>query len=104
MALDDYLWIEVEADGTSSTVAVRGELDAGSAPHLGEAIAQAASTGAPIHLDLNEVGFIDSSGLRVVAEAVRLAKEDGRALQVTAMSDAVRRVFEVSGLVRQLPS
>jgi anti-anti-sigma factor len=82
---------------------VRGELDAGSAPQLGEAIAQAASTGTALHLDLGAVDFIDSSGLRVVAEAVRLAKQDGRDFRISAMSDAVRRVFEVSGLTRQLP-
>lgn len=98
---ETYLWITVEPGADETVIAARGELDAASAPELRQAIADAA-TAPGIALDLSEVDFIDSSGLRVVAEAVRVAKEEDRRLRIAAMSDAVRRVFDLSGLTARL--
>lgn len=51
-------------------------------------------------LDLRQLGFIDSSGLRVVALSHR--RRPGR-LAVVKGSGAVQRVFEMCGLVELLP-
>jgi len=95
---EPYLWVEIERGDGPPVVVARGEFDAASAPELRAAVTEALADGVGVVLDLGAVGFIDSSGLRVVAEAVRLAKADGHPVSVSAMSDAVRRVFELTGV------
>ena len=56
-----------------------------------------------IIVDLAEVGFIDSSGLRVLITAARAAQADGGRLRLRPGRPAVQRVFEVSGTEYLLP-
>src|SRR3712207_8104179 len=55
----------------------RGELDMASAPELEQAVMPRLQDGAWVVLDLRSLDFIDSSGLRVVVGAHRLAEEHG---------------------------
>jgi anti-anti-sigma factor len=84
-------------DGTV-TVTLRGELDLASVVELQECLS-AVEEDAPalIVLDLAELSFIDSSGLRALLLADERARQDGRELVLTRGSDAVRRVFEMTG-------
>jgi len=85
------------SDGTV-TVTLRGELDLGSVGALQERLT-AVEQGAPslIVLDLSDLSFIDSSGLRVLLLADGRARESGRELVLTQSTDAVQRVFEMTG-------
>ncbi|HEX3391885.1 MAG TPA: STAS domain-containing protein [Solirubrobacteraceae bacterium] len=80
------------------TVTLRGELDLASVGALQERLT-AVEQGEPprIVLDLSELSFIDSSGLRVLLLAHGRAREGGRELVLTQGSDAVQRVFEMTG-------
>jgi anti-sigma B factor antagonist len=84
-------------EGGELVIEAAGELDAASSDQLSSALDQA-EAGEAIALDLGGVSFIDSSGLRVIAAAMRRADADGRRFRVAAASDAVRRIFEVTGL------
>ncbi len=75
-----------------------GELDAASAPALIEALGRARPDGRTIHLDLEGVTFIDSSGIRVIAQEMRTSDERAATFAVTAASKPVRRLFEMTGL------
>ena len=85
------------SDGTV-TVTLRGELDLASVGALQERLT-AVEQDAPslIVLDLSDLSFIDSSGLRVLLLADGRAREDDRELVLTHSSDAVQRVFEMTG-------
>ena len=53
-------------------------------------------------LDLSEVSFLDSSGLRAVVRAKKLlAERDGR-LAITGLSGAAQRILELAGLLDYL--
>jgi anti-sigma B factor antagonist len=80
-----------------------GELDAASSPQLERALAEARQPGGPVELDLSKVSFIDSSGLRVITGVVRDVEADGGSFTITAASEAVRRIFEITGLRSLLP-
>ena len=55
-------------------------------------------------LDLREVPFMDSTGLRLVIHETRLAEQDGKALRVEiAEGGAVHRLLEVTGMLDHLP-
>lgn len=92
-----------EQKGTSWSVSVRGEVDMATSPAL-EAEFDAVLASAPerVGVDLGEVSFLDSSGIRVLLVVrQRLADKDAT-LTVDRMSDSVRRVLEISGVLETL--
>ena len=84
-------------------VRVRGELDLATAPLLGEALRRLRECGEPVLLDLDELAFIDMSGLRAVLAAAQKASGDGGNFAVTEGSSRVRRLIELVRLDGQLP-
>lgn len=87
------------ADDRPATVVVRGELDLASAPELRSRLAQMTSERpAVLVVDLSETTFVDSSGLGAIAVGLRAQREHGHTLTVTGCTEALRRVFEISGL------
>jgi anti-sigma B factor antagonist len=53
-------------------------------------------------IDLSGVGFIDSSGLRVLVEAHQRAEAEARRLVLSGPSRQVLRLLEISGLMEYL--
>lgn len=89
--------IRHEAEGERMRLRLRGELDVATAPQLEGALEQLRAKRTPVLIDLDEVEFIDSTGLRVILAAVTEAREDAWWMRVTDGSPAVRRLFELSG-------
>jgi anti-anti-sigma factor len=84
-------------------VAVAGELDLGSVGRFEAALARAEDRGDdPVVVDLREVAFMDSSGLRAILEAYKRGLASGRRLRVVCGPGAVRRVLEITGAVTVL--
>jgi anti-anti-sigma factor len=78
-----------------------GELDLATVGVLRDAAAEALS-GEQVVLDLSGLSFIDTSGLHYVLQAREAASGEGRDLRIVTGNDAVRRVFEISGLLSRL--
>jgi len=57
---------------------------------------------ADVVIDLSAVGFVDSSGLRVLVEAHQRAEAEQRRLVLSGSSRPVRRLLEISGLMDYL--
>ncbi len=80
------------------TVSLQGELDLSSARRVEERFAsidqQAPSR---VVVDLGELAFIDSSGLRALLLADELAREHGYEFVLLPGQEPVHRVFEVTG-------
>jgi anti-sigma B factor antagonist len=81
-------------------VAVKGEVDIADAVALEDAIHKAIihSVGAFV-IDLSELEFIDSSGLRVLHRARDVLGREDRQLAIVCPPGPVRRIFDVSGLI-----
>jgi anti-sigma B factor antagonist len=82
-------------DGGSG-VKVIGELDAATAPQLTDALS-GASLDSEVVLDLSELTFLDSSGVRVIIELAATRNGNGPVV-ISEASPAVVRVFEILGL------
>ena len=80
---------------TGAGLAASGEIDAHTAPTLAAAIDAA---GPDVALDLSGVEFVDSSGLRVLIDAHQRLTDAGGGLRLTALSEPVRRLLEISGV------
>jgi len=93
------LVLTTDVQGDRGVIAIKGELDAYTAPGVEEQIAKLiAAHVTEVVLDLSETGFLDSSGLRAILTAHRrLATEQGR-LTLRAPSEPVVRLLEITGL------
>ena len=80
---------------------VAGELDSHTAPDLEARLGQLPSEG-DITLDLADLTFIDSSGLRVLVAQHQRLEDAGHALILAAPSAPVARLIEITGLTEHL--
>ena len=92
-----------DQSGTAVVVAM-GEVDASNCKSLEDLLLSFARTDGrrQVDVDLAEVSFIDSSGLRALIVGERAISEAGGALRVNAASSVVRRLFEITGLIDRL--
>ena len=99
------LTIRLEPDDGGVVVRAEGAFDITSARNLEDELHQAlASGGEAVTLDLGQVEFIDSTGLRVLLRAVEWATENGiRLRMMRKLSPAVERTLTVSGVAERLP-
>jgi anti-anti-sigma factor len=94
MGVADQLRIEVRHEADRVVVRLEGELDMASAPLLREAIESAdREPSSTLVLDLQELRFIDSSGLRTIL----WARERCQELALTPGSEQVQRLLAISG-------
>jgi anti-anti-sigma factor len=84
-------------------VRLRGELDVAGAPTVAGRLRELRGRRERVLLDLDELDFIDKSGLRVVLAAVADASRDGWAFTGTPGSAPVRRLIALVRLDGQLP-
>jgi anti-sigma B factor antagonist len=84
-------------------VTVAGEVDIATVAQLRERLAALAVSGVPLVADLDQVSFIDATGLGALAGAAREATEHGTSLHVVCARPQTRRLFRVTGLDRQIP-
>jgi anti-sigma B factor antagonist len=86
-------------DDVSAVVAVVGELDLATAPTLSDALGRVAHRpGKTVRVDMERVGFLDSSGISALVEEQKRRAEAGGRLVLHRASDQVVRVLEISGL------
>lgn len=97
------LRVEAQPAPDRVVLTLRGELDLAAAPLLAAEIERAEGAERPIVvLDLAELEFIDSTGLRVILAARERAVECGREFAVTPGTPQVRRLFEIAGVSEHL--
>ena len=81
--------------GDTTVLRLNGDLDTASSPVTGEALDAALDAGAgALLVNLSEVGFVSSAGLRVLLAA---AKRLPQPLKVCGLNETVHEVFEISG-------
>jgi anti-sigma B factor antagonist len=96
--------LDVTSDDDGRTiVAVAGELDLARADEFAVAVADALAAGDTV-IDLGELEFMDSAGVRAMNTALRLAAEHGHDLVVrAALQPSVAQVLELTGMMALLP-
>ncbi|HYV02868.1 MAG TPA: STAS domain-containing protein [Actinomycetota bacterium] len=93
---------EVRRDGRSAEVALVGEIDAATSSMLRDAVVPPLGGGwVDLDLDMAEVTFVDSQGLRVLIEVARSARGT---LTLHDVRPAVQRLFDLTGVASALPN
>lgn len=95
------LSIDVRRDGDAANVKVRGEIDLETTAELSSALAGVQSA-TDVSIDLSDVTYLDSTGLRALLTARDAAAEAGARLRVSATSSIVARLIEITGVTELL--
>ena len=89
----DSLTVENVAGGM---IVVHGDIDVAGGPILEAALLRSETEG-PVVIDLGDVSFIDSSGLRSLLAASRRARARGTTVSLRQVGAEVRRLLEITG-------
>jgi anti-anti-sigma factor len=89
----------VDVDAGARALALTGELDLATTPLLLERARLLTEHDGDVALDLSEVSFIDSQGIRAFIQIARSLDGRGR-LILRAPSAEVRKLFEIVGVSR----
>lgn len=90
--------ISVTRDGDGTMIVAVGELDLVSADRLAAAMRDVwAGASERVVLDLRQIDFIDSTGLRVLLTLRNDAQRHQREMTLIAPPPAVSRIFDITG-------
>jgi anti-anti-sigma factor len=98
--------VSVDDLGRVTVVRVQGEVDAATAPRMGETVNRLLGKRKRVVLDMRDVDFMDLHGLAVVIRATRRARTDGGSFSIARPAPCVRRLVDLvhaEGEVRILP-
>ena len=82
-----------------SVVTVAGEIDVYTAPQLRAVLdEEIGGRHARLVVDLDEVSFLDSTGLGVLVGRLKLVRNQSGWLRIVCSNDRILRVFRITGL------
>jgi anti-sigma B factor antagonist len=98
------LELELSQHDEAVRLSLAGELDISSALTLEEELRRIEEETRPrlLILDLRKLKFLDSTGLRLILGAHARALKRGGKLSIVQGSDAVRRIFRLTGMAEKL--
>jgi anti-sigma B factor antagonist len=98
------LSVRTHVKGDHAVVEVNGAIDLDSSPRLRAGLIEALEGGCRhLVVDLRQVDFIDSSGLRVLVGALKRARAGQGSLRLVITDEHLLRIFRIAGLVRSFP-
>ncbi|MFQ3545171.1 STAS domain-containing protein [Halobacillus rhizosphaerae] len=93
------LTIDITNKEDVAYVSLSGEVDAFTAPKLKEALLPLTKEERQtVEVDLQNVNYMDSTGLGVFISALKSTKEHNTELKLVQMQDRVYRLFKITGL------
>jgi anti-sigma B factor antagonist len=98
--------VSLDDRGSAVVVRVQGEVDAATAPRMGQAVDAQLARRRPVVLDLSEVEFMDLHGLAVLMRASRRTRAEGGSFALERPAPCVIRLLELvrlDGEIRILP-
>jgi anti-anti-sigma factor len=96
--------VEIQSERRQQTIVISlaGSFDALTAGQVQSTIARQFDEVQQVVLDLSQVGFMSSSGVRVLLEMLKRGRETGGDLRLAGAQPGVQRTLEISGMARIL--
>ena len=88
--------INKKQEGKDLLISVSGRLDTTTAPELEETIKDSIDGVESLTIDLTDLEYISSAGLRVLLAAQKIMNKQGD-MKVTGVGEVVMEIFEVTG-------
>ena len=90
--------ISITQNGAEATLALEGKLSVATSPDLEAAINDLPESTTAFVIDLTNLDYISSAGLRVLVSTEKLATRRGGSMRLVHPNDEVTEVFEMTGL------
>ena len=90
--------IEKIYEGTKLTVSLKGRLDTESAPRLDAELAASLGGITELVMDMTELTYVSSAGLRTLLSAQRKMNRQGR-MVLRGVRESIRDVFRITGFL-----
>jgi anti-sigma B factor antagonist len=103
LVMGGALTITVRSERGVVIAAVTGEIDISTVPQLRERLFELADSGGTLIVDLNQVTFIDSTGLGALVGTARRAAEHGGSLHAVCARPQTRKLLWMTGVDRRIP-
>jgi anti-anti-sigma factor len=95
----------IQKEKGTTIISVKGRMDAVSSPGFEKQLLELMDQGQKdFVIDLGELEYISSAGLRVILGTVKKLKEKEGRLFLCALKDIVREIFEISGFAAIVPT
>jgi anti-sigma B factor antagonist len=95
--------IEVTKSGAISVVAPQGDLDMAAADQMKRTLTDLVDKGGrKLLIDLDRVGYVDSSGLGALVASMKHARGAGGDMRLCGLQDDVRAIFEMTRLIKAI--
>jgi anti-anti-sigma factor len=96
--------IRTKKQGNAIVVSVKGKMDAVSSPEFERQLSELIGQGEKdFVVDMGELEYLSSAGLRVILAIVKLLKEKEGHLFICDLKDMVKEVFKISGFGAIIP-
>ena len=89
-------------DGKKLTVNVEGRLDTLTAPSLEAQLLPALKDIEALVIDLKELNYISSAGIRVLVQAAQVMDSQNGEMKVVNVNPDVKSIFSMTGLINVL--
>jgi len=97
---EDGIRVNKRMVGSVAVLTLTGELDAHSAPTTQLMLSRVMPGKAPVLLDLSEIRYISSAGLRTLLLVYRRAQRIGIPIALVGLSETLRGVLSATGFLR----
>jgi anti-sigma B factor antagonist len=101
--MGDPLTIEVRREQDYVIVTAAGEIDISTVTRMRECLFELAASGRPLVADLDQVSFIDSTGLAALVGTAKRATACGGSLHAVCGRPNIRQLFRITGLDCAVP-
>jgi anti-sigma B factor antagonist len=101
--MGDPLTIEVRREQDYVIVTAAGEIDISTVTRMRECLFELAASGRPLVADLDQVSFIDSTGLAALVGTAKRATACGGSLYAVCGRPKIRQLFRITGLDYRMP-
>ena len=88
-----HAWFQVDEVRGCAVIRVGGEIDTRTAHRFNEAVTEASKLASHVVIDLDQVTFVDSSGLGALIVARNTAREGRRTVSLVSPPPVVRRLL-----------
>lgn len=94
--MNDSATIAVRTAGRALIITIAGEIDLSNAALVSQKIQEAEGTSTNVVLDLENLQFMDSTGLGVVVNLGKRVKERGGELAIVIVKPSIRKLFSIT--------
>ena len=93
--------VNINEDNNVSTVSVKGEIDIYTCPVFKEKLTSFLMKNVSFILNLEEITYIDSTGLGTIAHIARTLEADQKHINVVCNKPQIVKIFKVAGLEKK---